>query len=93
MANMKRRTRLLILTGLLALILVASAVLASPAAVELSRYVIGGGGGYSQAAPYELNGTIGQPVVGTQVSSPYELCSGFWCGMGEYKIFMPTIMR
>jgi hypothetical protein len=41
--------------------------------------VIGGGGGHAEAAPYALDGTIGQAVVGVDSNGPYDLCAGFWC--------------
>ncbi len=90
---MKRRILVLYLVGLLALLAGITAALASPAGYELTRSVFGSGGGFSQAAPYANNGTIGQPVVGINQAAPYELCSGFWCGSGSYDLFMPAVLK
>jgi hypothetical protein len=58
----------------------------------ISRYVFGGGGGHSQAGHYVVDATFGQAVVGTFSTTPYELCAGFWCGMGEYKVYLPVVL-
>ena len=60
---------------------------------EISSYVIGGGGGHSEASPYTLDGTVGQAVAGVVSNAPYELCAGFWCGMGRYKVYLPLVLR
>ena len=45
---------------LLALLLLGGMAQAAPvAAPQVPRYVIGGGGGLAEQAPYALNGTIG----------------------------------
>ena len=77
---------------LTALLLLAGVALAANG-YEISLYVIGGGGGRSEAAPYTLDGTIGQAVVGVVGNSPYELCAGFWCGMGGHEVFLPLVLR
>jgi len=50
---------------------------------QIDWYVIGSGGGHSQSSSYQLDGTIGQPIVGTSSSSNYIVESGFWVGAGE----------
>lgn len=74
------------------LFLLSSTVLAADG-IEISRHVIGGGGGHSAAGQYVIDATVGQPVVGTVNAAPYKLCAGFWCGLGEHKIYLPVIMR
>jgi len=82
-----------LLTALAALLLLAGVILAN-GTPSIDRYVIGGGGGHSEATPYALDGTIGQPVVGLASGDGYELCSGFWCGAAvEYKIYLPLVLR
>lgn len=58
-------------------------------------YVIGGGGGVrDHSAPYALDGTIGQPVVGMATDTGFEICSGFWCGVAvRYSIYLPLAAR
>jgi hypothetical protein len=75
-----------------ALLLLTGAVLADEEPY-ISRHVIGGGGGHSEMDHYVIDATVGQAVVGTFSQIPYELCAGFWCGMGEYRIYLPVILR
>jgi hypothetical protein len=85
-----RKTSILI--ALIALPLIAATTLA-PNAITMQKHVIGGGGGHSEVDNFVLNGTIGQAVVGTVSNTPYDLCAGFWCGMGRYKVYLPLILR
>ncbi len=87
------------MTRILLWILVAGVALASGVPTidgpTVDWSVIGGGGGHGEAAPYSLDGTIGQAVVGV-ASNPADglsLCSGFWCGIGAYHIYLPLILR
>jgi hypothetical protein len=81
------------LIAALALLLLTGVALAFDG-YDLSWYVIGGGGGHSEAAPYALDGTVGQAVAGPVSSAPYDLCSGYWCGGAvEYNIYLPLIIR
>ena len=81
-----------ILIALAVLPLVAATTLA-PTALTMQKHVIGGGGGHSEGGSFVLNGTAGQAVAGTVGSAPYELCAGFWCGMGRYEIYLPLVLR
>ena len=76
-----------------ALLLLTGTVLAGGGGPSISRYVIGSGGGHSEMGHYVMDATVGQAVVGRFSNSPFELCAGFWCGMGEYKVYLPVIMR
>jgi hypothetical protein len=64
---------------------------------SIDWWVIGGGGGSVTVGSTSLGGTIGQGLVGVDSNTPYELCSGFWCGAGggpdQYEIFLPVILR
>ena len=85
-----RRT---VIPALLAFFLLASVALAQgmPA---IPWSVIGGGGGHAEAAPYALDGTLGQPIVGQAASLPYDLCAGFWCGAAaQYRVYLPLVLR
>ncbi len=75
------------------LLVAAGMVLAGGGGPYISRYVIGGGGGHSQAGHYVMDVTVGQAVVGTFNAASYELCAGFWCGMSEYKVYLPMVLR
>jgi len=88
---MKAKTVILTVTALA--ILLAAVALAN-GGPSIDWYVIGGGGGHSEAGSYALDGTVGQAVVGITSSGGYELCSGFWCGMAvEYKIYLPLVLK
>jgi hypothetical protein len=50
---------------------------------QIDWYVIGSGGGHSQSGSYQLDGTIGQPIVGQSSSPNYRIQSGFWVGPSE----------
>ncbi|MBN1977625.1 MAG: hypothetical protein JW918_09515 [Anaerolineae bacterium] len=87
--------RALALSILAVLLLSTTALSASsaPAAVEMQRYVIAGGGGRSEAGDYVLHGAAGQPVAGTTANPPYDLCAGFWCGAGIYTSYLPLALH
>ncbi len=78
---------------LTALLLLTGTALAANG-YEITRNVIGGGGGPAANGSYALNSTIGQAVVGRASQSIYDLCAGFWCGVGaEYRIYLPLVLR
>jgi hypothetical protein len=64
----------------LIIILVFSPVLLLAQTYQIDWYVIGSGGGHSASGSYQLDGTIGQPIVGKSSSSNYSLDAGFWVG-------------
>ena len=59
----------------------------------ISRTVIGGGGGHAAAAPFTLDATVGQAVVGIVTNGSERLCAGFWCGLGGQPVYLPVAMR
>lgn len=67
----------------------------SSASYAIEWDVIGGGGGHAAAGAYELDGTVGQPVVGVVSGGSFELCAGFWCGVQavEYDIYLPLLLK
>ena len=87
---MKRRA---IVLALVLLVILAGNVFAAVNALNAPRYVIAGGGGRVAAGNYVLTGTIGQPVAGVVSQGTYGLCSGFWCGMQLFKLFLPIITK
>jgi len=86
-------TRGFLLLLVLAVLFSISGVGLAANGFEIDRWVTGGGGGRVAEDGYVLNGTVGQAVVGSITSSPYELCAGFWCGMGVYKVYLPLLVR
>jgi hypothetical protein len=62
------------------LLLIISAVSAQN--YQVDWYVIASGGGEMSSANYNVNGTAGQPIVGTSSSANYTAESGYWVGAG-----------
>ena len=94
---MKIKVRILLAACVLVLV-TGTTLSAAPQAAEIVRSVIGGGGGRLEQGAYTLNGTIGQPVVGTSSQSPYGLCAGFWCVGGgssssDYEVYLPFALQ
>ncbi len=48
---------------------------------KIDWYVIGSGGGHAASGSYQIDATIGQPVVGQVSSSNYLIEAGFWVGV------------
>jgi hypothetical protein len=88
--NLRRAGKVIL--PLTALLLLAGVALASNG-YEIIPQVFGGGGGHSEAGGYALDASVGQAVAGVTSSGAYELCSGFWCGLGGYRVFLPVVMR
>ena len=88
--------KILFMTVVLALLLIASAVFASSGGdYALDWYTIDGGGGTSIGGDFSISGTIGQPDAGQMSGGDYTLASGFWAGIVEavYELFLPLIQR
>ena len=90
--NRKHAFMTLLVAALLLAASLGSVALAN-GALTIDRWVIGGGGGHSEAGSYVLDATVGQAAAGVTSNAPYELCAGFWCGMGRYKVFLPLVLK
>jgi hypothetical protein len=96
-----RGARLLPWALLVALVLVGGTVAASPRlsdTVSRVRAVLGAGASEGTAGDVVLRGTLGQPVVGTQVEGEVVLMHGFWAGGeggdgGEHAVYLPLVLR
>jgi hypothetical protein len=89
----KKKKSMLLAVLLLSCLLVAGVAQAYRAAAA-DWWVIGGGGDHLATAPYTLDGTVGQGIVGAVSQMPYELCTGFWCGAeGTYRVYLPLVVR
>lgn len=81
---------------LLLVLAVGTTVLAqSSASFDLGWHVIGGGGGESSSASYQVNGTIGQNVTGPPSvgSVSFVLSSGYWFIDTRTTIYLPAVLR
>ena len=68
---------------LIILILLFSVSVVTAQNYQIDWYVIASGGGHSESATYQIDGTIGQPIVGVSSSPNYSVDAGFWVGAGE----------
>ena len=93
------RTRALILTLVLTLLLTAAGVALANDAVELPRWVLSGGASDASGGDMIVRATLGQPVVGlvTNGGGDVALGQGFWSGgnlpQSRYQIYLPLIKR
>ena len=70
------------------LLLLAGAVLAGPTvAQQISSHVIAAGGGTSHSAGgcRMLEGTLGQPAIGTSSGGGFTVQAGYWAGPGRQR--------
>lgn len=65
---------------ILLILLIASVAIAQT--YQIDWYVIGSGGGHAESGTYQVDGTIGQPIVGQASSDNYTVDAGFWIGAG-----------
>ena len=86
-------TRGFLLLLVLAILLSISGVVLAANGLEIDRWIFGGGGERVAEGVYVLNGSVGQAVVGNISKDPYDLCAGFWCGTGEYAVYLPLVVR
>jgi hypothetical protein len=91
------KTRVLILTLVLALSLMVAGVALANGGVEQLREVLSGGASDSAAGGVALRATLGQPVVGVVSGGNVTLGQGFWHGGaaagGGYEIYLPLVLR
>jgi CSLREA domain-containing protein len=77
----KRKATALLIALLCGLLVTGVAWTMSSASYAINWDVIASGGGYASLANYTLDGSAGQPVVGTLSGGPYTLVGGFWPGI------------
>ena len=89
------KTKLAISLLLACILLLAGSVWAAPNTTAITWQVLGGSGGRLESGSVGVEGTLGQPLAGVVSQSPFELCSGYWCGAGGpgYKLFLPLLRR
>ena len=78
----------------LALLAVLTTVALAQGGYAMTRSVIAGGGGFSVGGPYDLEGTIGQPLTGVSAQGDYEVSSGFWGSVQSFfDVYLPLVLR
>ena len=78
---MKKRTRIIILSILLGIILPISIVVANGGVAEIQRRLISGGGGTISGENVRLDASLGQPVVGISNEGNQSIHAGYWPGV------------
>jgi hypothetical protein len=92
MFRMKKTTLILLITLLILLAGVTTALAASGYA--LSASVVAGSGGSLQAGSYILTGTTGQAEAGPLwQNDSYTLQGGFWQPEEGYRFFVPRVTK
>lgn len=92
----KREMLLLLLAGILLLFVVGTAVWAqTSASFDLDWQVIGNGGGESDSANFQVNGTIGQGLASPpgSDSAHASLASGYWVLGSGSSIYLPVTIK
>lgn len=89
---MEKMMKRAVFLALLTLLVLAGSVVAQ-GVPSIPWSVIGGGGGHAEAGGYVLDGTVGQAIVGQVSNAPYDLCAGFWCSAGGYRVYLPLVLR
>lgn len=86
-----RKTGILIVLAVLPLV---AATTLAPTALTMHKYVIGGGGGHSEASSFVLDATLGQAIVesGSGGDGQLTLGGGFW-SEPLFKIYLPLVLR
>ena len=91
----KRKITIMSIALLCILLLVSSALAMSSTNYRLDWFtpLTGGGGGASNSTNYAVNFTVGQSAIGASTSTNYGGCLGYWCGIREYRVFLPLVLR
>jgi hypothetical protein len=75
--------------GLATMILLLCASLSALAATQITRSVMGTGGGRVATGTRLVAGTVGQAVVGTSMGPAHTIQHGFWAGIGGTVVAVP----
>ena len=97
---MKRKT-VALLTVVFIWLVISAAALAASEGLNSSWWTVDGGGGPSSGGAFVLDGTIGQPDVGTMTGGRFSLSGGYWGGDSEdnggsqpaIPVYLPVILR
>lgn len=90
---MNKRSFLILLVGLLVvLVAVSIAGAQTSASFDLSWYVMAGGGSPADSAPYAMNGTLGQGIVGISDGTGLQMSSGYWY-VSRHRVYLPLVFR
>ena len=66
---------------------------------NLRWHVVSAGGREGMSSSlHRVNGTLGQLAIGPAQGNAYQLCAGYWCGIGQAvvelsKLYLPVLFR
>ncbi|MBU0494556.1 MAG: hypothetical protein KKA73_30920 [Chloroflexi bacterium] len=94
---MNRKHLIPLTIGLLCALLLAGHALAGRSStnyrLDWFTPLTGGGGGPANSSNYAVNFTVGQSAMGASFSTNYGAGLGYWYGIGEYRIYLPLVLR
>ena len=74
--------------------LLLTGIASAQATVDISRWLIGGGGGLSTGGDtISLRSTMGEPIAGVASSGDCAVGGGFWNGSNSGSSFLPVVLR
>ncbi len=80
--------------GIVLLFLASSVSAGVSPSYTLAPDVLASGGQAASSANYAFVSTLGQPLIGSNGSAAYALCSGYWCEIpAVYQDYLPVILR
>ncbi len=86
--------KIAILSLLVVLLLSTSALAMSSANYRLDWFVpLTGSGGAASSTHYVVNFTVGQSAIRAAQSTNYKGCLGYWCGIAQYRVYLPLVLR
>jgi len=89
---MKKTTILILCLAVLVLIAGVAFAATDSTSFAIDWWVFSGGGAPSSAGDFEMNGSLGQSVIGSSASTNYSIDHGYWL-KGAYKTFMPLLVK
>lgn len=79
-----------------ALLLLSGHVLAMESSSYAIKWdVIASNGGHIQSTSYDANFTVGQSIIGSQISNSYKMQTGYWYGKtgSSVSIYLPLVIK
>ena len=89
---MKKTTILILCLAVLVLIAGVTFAATEGTTFTIDWWVFSGGGAPSSAGDFEMNGSLGQSVIGSSASTNYSIDHGYWL-KGAYKTFLPLLVK
>ncbi len=80
--------------GVVLLFLASSVSAGTSPSYTLAPDVLASGGQAASSVNYSFVSTLGQPLIGSNGSAAYAMCSGYWCEIAtDYRVYLPMMLR